>query len=97
MSAVLEANGKRSLKVESGKSSWRRCCLKLCKATKEGGKEHAKLQEQHGTSMDKNTRNKGGGRSEARDLSTDQAISPVIFLLRKLYFIWKTMRTNKGI
>lgn len=41
---------------------------------------------------------KGKEGDEVGDVNTDQASkSPVIFLLRRLYFIWKTMGNDKGI
>lgn len=45
--AIQEARGHESLKMESGKTPKRRCCLILCKGATGGGKECAKLQEQH--------------------------------------------------
>lgn len=48
--------------------------------------------------MDETQEVKGKEGNEAGDVNTDQASkSPVIFLLRRLYFIWKTMGNDKGI
>lgn len=43
----FKQRGNGTIRVESGKTPWRKCCLKLCLGTTAGGKENAKLQEQH--------------------------------------------------